>query len=95
MVKFSWSRNFPDLEIYDHKTRLKISHEIPWPCTSAMGIESSIRGYHVYRNIWTQVIDKVLVCERDLERHNIHDPFAVVEESPMGPWGPANEPLGK
>ena len=57
---------------------------------SAIGIESSIRGYHVY---WTPVIDEVLVCER--ERHNIHDPFAVVEGSLMVPWGPANELLEK
>ena len=39
-------------------------------------IESSIRGHHVYRSVWTLVIDEVLVCE--WERHNIHDPFAVV-----------------
>ena len=47
-----------------------------------MGIESSIRGYHVYRSIWTPVINEMLVCER--EQHNIHDPFAVVEGSLMG-----------
>ena len=60
-----------------------------------MGIESSIRGYHVYRSIWTPVIHdrKVLVCER--EQHNIQDPFAVVERSLMGPWGLANELLEK
>ena len=28
MVKFGLIRNFPDLEIHDHNTRLKISHEI-------------------------------------------------------------------
>ena len=62
-----------------------------------MGIESSIRDYHVYRSIWTPVIDEVLVCER--ERHNIHDPFAVVEGTElnytMGPWGLENELLKK
>ena len=58
-----------------------------------MGIEFSIRGYHVYRSIWMPKIDQVLVCER--ERHNIHDPFAVVEGSLMGPWGAANELLEK
>ena len=55
---------------------------------SAIGIESSIHGYHVY---WTPVIDEVLVCER--EQLNIHDPFAVVEGSLVAPWGPANEVL--
>ena len=59
----------------------------------AIGIESSIRvTMHVY---WTPVIDEVLVCERARERHNIHDPFAVVEGSLMVPWGPANELLEK
>ena len=57
---------------------------------SAIGIESSIRGYHEY---WTPVIDEVLVCER--ERHNIHDPFAAVEGSLIAPWGLANELLEK
>ena len=53
-----------------------------------MGIESSIQA-------WLPcVLDEMLVCER--ERHNIHDPFAVVEQgslegSLMGPWGRANE----
>ena len=47
---------------------------------------------HVY---WTPVIDEVLVCEQARERHNIHDPFAVVEGSLMAPWGPANELLEK
>ena len=56
-----------------------------------MGIESMVT--HVYRSIWTPVIDEVLVCER--ERHNIRDPFAVVEGSLMGPWGLANELLEK
>ena len=92
MVKFSFSRIFPDLEIHDHNSRLKISREIPWPRKLRAltrnerhryiesSRESSIRGYQVY---WTPVIDEVLVCER--ERHNIHDPFAVVEGSLMAP----------
>ena len=58
-----------------------------------MGIECSIHGYHVYMSIWTPVIDEVLVCERARELHNIHDPFAVVDGSLMGPWGPENELL--
>ena len=35
------------------------------------------------------VMDEVLVCER--ERHHIHNPFAVVEGSLMGPWRSARE----
>ena len=41
---------------------------------SAISIESSIHDHHVYRSIWTPVMD-VLVCER--EWHNINDPFVV------------------
>ena len=42
---------------------------------SAVGIESSIRGHHVYRSVWTLLIDEVLVCEQ--EQHYIHDSFAI------------------
>ena len=61
-----------------------------------------MHGYRIFHSwlpyvqehlIWTPVIYEVLVYER--ERHNIHDPFAVVEGSLMGPWGPANELLEK
>ena len=68
---FSLSRNFPDLEIHDHNTWLKISREIllhvlTWD--ECLGIKSSICGHHVYRSVWPPVIDEVLVCER--ERYN-------------------------
>ena len=43
---------------------------------SAIAPESAIRGHHVYKSIWTPEIDEFLVCKR--ERHNVHDPFAVV-----------------
>ena len=42
---------------------------------SSITIESSIHGHHVYRTVWTPMIDEVLACKR--EQHNIHDPFAV------------------
>ena len=42
---------------------------------STITIDSSIRGHHVYRGVWTPVIYQVLICKR--ERHNIHDLFAV------------------
>ena len=38
-------------------------------------MESSIHGHHMYWNVWTLVIDEVLVCKQ--ERHNIHNLFTV------------------
>ena len=34
-----------------------------------------IRGYHVYQDEWTPILDKTLSCCRELA--NVHDPFAV------------------
>ena len=39
------------------------------------GVESCIRGYHYYQNIWDLVIDEVLACVR--EDGNPHDCYAV------------------
>ena len=41
MVKFSFSRNFPDLEIHDHKSRLKLSREIGY-----LAIEQERQNIH-------------------------------------------------
>ena len=38
-------------------------------------VESVIRRYHVYEEVWSSVIGEVLVCRRDTR--NRHDPFAV------------------
>ena len=38
-------------------------------------LESMVRGYHVYKDIWHSQLNEQLDCER--ERHNIHDLFAV------------------
>ena len=37
--------------------------------------ESSIRGYHVYKSIWTYEISEKLRCDR--EENNANDKFAV------------------
>ena len=37
--------------------------------------ESSIRGYHVYKSIWTYEISEKLCCDR--EENNANDKFAV------------------
>ena len=34
-----------------------------------------IRGYHVYKDVWSSFIEEVPYCCRDV--HNHHNPFAV------------------
>ena len=36
---------------------------------------SIVRGYHVYRNIWSGAIGQILLCQQ--EPANIHDPYTV------------------
>ena len=38
-------------------------------------MEAMIRGYHVYRDVWSAVVDEELACKREL--FNASDPFAV------------------
>ena len=38
-------------------------------------MESCIRGHHIYKDIWTPVVDEELSCRR--EEGNISDPYAV------------------
>ena len=38
-------------------------------------IESCVRGYHVYKDVWTADIGELLVCERD--QNNVEDRYAV------------------
>ncbi len=42
---------------------------------SSYSISSSVRGYHVYKDIWEAAEGEVLPCNREL--HNLQDPFAV------------------
>ena len=35
-----------------------------------------IRGYHIYKDIWTAAVREILVCRRETD--NLHDRFAVV-----------------
>ena len=41
----------------------------------SFAIDSTIRGYHVYKDIWSSFIGEVLYCRRDVRNH--HDTFAV------------------
>ena len=43
--------------------------------TSSHSMESMIRGYHVYQNIWTPTTGEELQCARELS--NLQDPFAL------------------
>ena len=38
-------------------------------------IDSAVRGFHVYKDIWNSEIGKVLICEQEFG--NLHDPYAV------------------
>lgn len=42
---------------------------------SSFQFASSVRGYHVYKDVWTPTIGDVLPCSRELS--NGHDPYAV------------------
>uniref|UniRef100_A0A1X7V3B4 Ubiquitin-like protease family profile domain-containing protein n=1 Tax=Amphimedon queenslandica TaxID=400682 RepID=A0A1X7V3B4_AMPQE len=54
--------------------------------TAAFTLESMVRGYHLYCNVWDAAINEVLPCEREL--NNRKDPFAVaVVKSGVGTVG--------
>ena len=38
-------------------------------------IDSSVRGYHIYNEVWTTVLGEVLITEREL--YNVADRYAV------------------
>jgi len=38
-------------------------------------IHTSIRGYHVYTDVWEPALGQLLPCQR--EPGNVHDPYAV------------------
>ena len=38
-------------------------------------VESVIRGYHIYEEVWSSIIGEVLACCQDTRGH--HDPFAI------------------
>ena len=40
-------------------------------------IDSCVRGYHVYREIWKASVGEQLPCERELQGGNSANPFAV------------------
>ena len=42
---------------------------------ASFSVEAVVRGYHVYKDIWTAVIDGEFPCKR--EDGNKVDPFAV------------------
>ena len=38
-------------------------------------VESMVRGYHVYKDIWSAAVRQLLPCKQ--ERGNPHDPYAI------------------
>ena len=45
-------------------------------------IDSAVRGFHVYKDIWNPEIGEVLLCEQEFG--NLHDPDAVSDKGPSG-----------
>ena len=48
--------------------------------SSSFSTESSIRGHHIYKDIWTPQVDERLYCKPEVG--NIHDPYAVAVKRP-------------
>ena len=42
-------------------------------------VQSSVRGYHAYQNVWTLSVVEVLRCVR--ESRNYEDPYAVATKT--------------
>ena len=38
-------------------------------------VESVVRGYHLYKDVWSAAVGQRLPCQQ--ERGNPHDPYAV------------------
>ena len=38
-------------------------------------VETVVRGYHMYKEVWDATIGQVLPCQK--EHGNVHDPYAV------------------
>ncbi len=47
----------------------------PYKMEDQYQVESVVRGYHVYHNIWDVIVDEKLVCS--VETDNPRDRFAV------------------
>ena len=40
-------------------------------------IHTSVRGYHIYKDIWEAALGQLLPFQREPGKLNIHDPYAV------------------
>ena len=43
--------------------------------SSSYAVQTVVRGYHVYKDIWNAATGQILPCQR--ERGNVHNPYAV------------------
>jgi len=50
--------------------------------TSALHLDSSVHGYHVYSETWIAVFGEILCTEREL--HNVMDRYAVAVTKDSG-----------
>ena len=39
-------------------------------------VDSVVRGFHVYKDVWNPVVGETLICEKEFG--NLHDPYAVM-----------------
>ena len=58
----------------EHDCRLPLLKQLAMASIS-FEVRSSIRGYHIYKTVWTPYIGETLPCCQ--ENTNGHDPFAV------------------
>ena len=42
-----------------------------------VSVESCIRGFHIYQDVWTPVVGEVLGCRREMTNTEFEDRYAV------------------
>ena len=67
IIVWAWNIVRPHLDYWTHALRLWLMAH------TSFTIEAMIRGYHIYSNIWSAVIDGELPCEE--WSGNLADPF--------------------
>ena len=59
-------------------------------------LDTIIRGHHVYKSVWTPVVDEILECEKDTRTEaKEHDENAIGVYKPPGPKGTKQPNLKK
>ena len=63
------------LQIEIHVSGEIIAEEHEKEHSERFSIDSAVRGFHVYKDIWNPEIGEVFICEQEFG--NLHDPYAV------------------